>query len=1063
MASETKDLNKHQQEFEDLKSLGEYRLNADIRRDPNGVTYVTHSFGDEWGLPAHFRRTETWKRVKRVGKGAYGSVWLEVLVDGDTPGPTERAVKKIKWEKIGRDNKELRAMAAFSKRTLSISPFPFVKFHGWFGDKKRLFIAMDYIGKGTLREYITEDNPIPEYQIKEITRQILVGLVVMHAEEFTHRDLKPDNIFIQSPGPNWLVKIGDFGISKQVEGDNTAWRTVTGTDRYKAPEVDGSLPLINGQEYDRYSKKVDMWSLGCVVFEMAATKQVFSSETWRIDYYDLCRNQWYPGQPANLSDEGWAFVRRLLAAQPADRLSAVEALEHQWMKTREPLPREAVNRLQPPATYTPRQNVPKLESEDSDHTIRPFKRIASSEIKPDYPSDINTTSRAQSMQRPPSNATSASGLGTLTRRSKQKWEGAQTPSHPIDGHDNDATGTFSTDRSQVMPSSTGGTKLSADSPHRTVVKKASGLDPHRNITARGTYQRTPAPFVTMVPGPSGLIPATKKHNQVAQDQKAWSKLTKPRMEEVRQPTISAGDTDPSRHGQENYGEDHGEAFGTLYKDQPEDRAAPKKQVTFATPTTTKKEDGQPTASDEGTNSRHNAQDYYAEDYADSLNTLFAEHPKNRATEYFSAFQRPKIDRYDYLFKLLLIGDTGVGKSCLLLRFANDTFIESYISTIGVDFKLRTIERDGKTVKLQIWDTAGHERFRTIMPSYYRGAHGICVVYDVTNMDSFHNVKQWLQEIDRYATEGVNKLLVGNKSDMEDKKVVEYTVAKEFADSLGIPFLETSAKNASNVEQAFLTMARQIKERMGTATVNNKPTAQVGQGQGVQSGSTAPQHQQDSHKRRGKSAGVTASFTASKHPSISIQVADSSDDAQASMDLFSELPMAERNAPQRRSRKNKKANKSHTNFSEDTDSIYQAELLPHLLPDAPSSNGSPATSVNGNIQSSGGRGYAGGIPRIPAAASSNWPAGEYISVLKQQDPAALDPIERSLGYREKNKSAVTAPAIAVKSKSQEPSAVRKQGRPKRRREKKYNRWGWLSRDSDDEDDEDDDEDDEDEDY
>ncbi|KAK7442173.1 GTP-binding protein ypt1 [Colletotrichum acutatum] len=125
------------------------------------------------------------------------------------------------------------------------------------------------------------------------------------------------------------------------------------------------------------------------------------------------------------------------------------------------------------------------------------------------------------------------------------------------------------------------------------------------------------------------------------------------------------------------------------------------------------------------------------------------------------------------------------------------------------------------------------------------------------MDSFNNVKQWLQEIDRYATEGVNKLLVGNKSDMSDKKVVEYTVAKvrfpppaveaphclttptrtEFADSLGIPFLETSAKNASNVEQAFLTMARQIKERMGSTTANNtKPSVQVGPGHGVSSNS-----------------------------------------------------------------------------------------------------------------------------------------------------------------------------------------------------------------------------------
>ena len=170
--------------------------------------------------------------------------------------------------------------------------------------------------------------------------------------------------------------------------------------------------------------------------------------------------------------------------------------------------------------------------------------------------------------------------------------------------------------------------------------------------------------------------------------------------------------------------------------------------------------------------------------------------------------------YDYLFKLLLIGDSGVGKSSLLLRFAEDAYTDSYISTIGVDFKIRTIDLDGKTVKLQIWDTAGQERFRTITSSYYRGAHGIIVVYDVTEQESFNNVKQWFQEIDRYATEGVNKLLVGNKSDMTDKKVVEYAVAKEFADSMGISFIETSAKSSTNVQDAFLTMARQIKERIG---------------------------------------------------------------------------------------------------------------------------------------------------------------------------------------------------------------------------------------------------------
>ncbi|KAK7910285.1 hypothetical protein WMY93_014969 [Mugilogobius chulae] len=184
--------------------------------------------------------------------------------------------------------------------------------------------------------------------------------------------------------------------------------------------------------------------------------------------------------------------------------------------------------------------------------------------------------------------------------------------------------------------------------------------------------------------------------------------------------------------------------------------------------------------------------------------------------------------YDYLFKLLLIGDSGVGKSCLLLRFADDTYTESYISTIGVDFKIRTIELDGKTIKLQIWDTAGQERFRTITSSYYRGAHGIIVVYDVTDQESYNNVKQWLQEIDRYASENVNKLLVGNKCDLTTKKVVDYTTAKEFADSLAIPFLETSAKNATNVEQAFMTMAAEIKKRMGPGATagGDKPNLKI---------------------------------------------------------------------------------------------------------------------------------------------------------------------------------------------------------------------------------------------
>merc|ERR1712022_66500 len=121
--------------------------------------------------------------------------------------------------------------------------------------------------------------------------------------------------------------------------------------------------------------------------------------------------------------------------------------------------------------------------------------------------------------------------------------------------------------------------------------------------------------------------------------------------------------------------------------------------------------------------------------------------------------------YDYLFKLLLIGDSGVGKSCLLLRYADDTYTESYISTLGVDFRMVTIRLDGKTIKLQIWDTAGQERFRTITSNYYRGANGIVVVFDVCDTESFDSVTRWLLEIEKNVGTGVHKLLVGNKCDL----------------------------------------------------------------------------------------------------------------------------------------------------------------------------------------------------------------------------------------------------------------------------------------------------------
>ena len=169
--------------------------------------------------------------------------------------------------------------------------------------------------------------------------------------------------------------------------------------------------------------------------------------------------------------------------------------------------------------------------------------------------------------------------------------------------------------------------------------------------------------------------------------------------------------------------------------------------------------------------------------------------------------------YDYLFKLLLIGNSAVGKSSLLLRFSDNIFNESFLPTIGVDFKIRTFELSSKTVKLQIWDTAGQERFKTITSSYYKGAHGIILTYDITDKQSFKDIENWLTEVEKFANENVIKLLVGNKCDLESQRQVTFDEGKEYADSLGIQFLETSAKNNSNVEKAFFTLANEIKGRV----------------------------------------------------------------------------------------------------------------------------------------------------------------------------------------------------------------------------------------------------------
>ena len=165
------------------------------------------------------------------------------------------------------------------------------------------------------------------------------------------------------------------------------------------------------------------------------------------------------------------------------------------------------------------------------------------------------------------------------------------------------------------------------------------------------------------------------------------------------------------------------------------------------------------------------------------------------------------EEYDHIFKVLLLGNSDVGKSSLILRYVDQVWSDTFVPTIGVDFKVKTLEIDNKQIKMQIWDTAGQVRFRNVISSYFRGSHGILLIYDITNRDSFKNLENWLIEIEKNASQNVLKILIGNKNDLVNDREIQSEEGQAFANRNGMEFIETSAKMNTNVTEAFEALAK----------------------------------------------------------------------------------------------------------------------------------------------------------------------------------------------------------------------------------------------------------------
>ena len=287
---------------------------------PEVIQHTSYTFDRSKGL-RRVKVVKRWSRREVLGEGSFGTVWLEVEDNG-----SKRAVKEISRRMCLKNTidykKELATMANLSRH----NDF-FVEFFGWFENKETVFLAMEHFEYGDLQRYINEK--LSEPQIKIIIVQLLEGLKVMHGNGFTHRDLKPQNIFVVTKDPFWWVKIGDFGITKRVLNEETFLRTEIGTRDYLAPEVIGYVE----EDEEKYTNGVDIWSLGCICHRLL-THQLPFANLRALAPYCLGRSE-LPIEERDkygVSDDSISFIKGVMAAQPAERWDANSALQSLWLR-----------------------------------------------------------------------------------------------------------------------------------------------------------------------------------------------------------------------------------------------------------------------------------------------------------------------------------------------------------------------------------------------------------------------------------------------------------------------------------------------------------------------------------------------------------------------------------------------------------------------------------------------------------------------------------------------------------------------------------------------------------